>query len=122
MIASRCVQTAVAACVRAAVERYFSLSLLPDRAVRQTGSHSHLQEEFFNHYKNDLKRHAQGRRAAASSCGKRGTMGDDSSGPTSDAPVHQWDVERVCRWAQENRVPEFQAPIRSEEIDGETAR
>ena len=40
-------------------------------------------------------------------------------GPISDEPAHQWDVERVCRWAQVNGIPEFQAPIRSEEIDGE---
>ena len=30
-----------------------------------------------------------------------------------------WDVERVCMWARENSVPEFQAVARREEIDGE---
>ena len=33
-------------------------------------------------------------------------------------PVAAWDVEAVCAWAQENRIPEFAVLARSQDIDG----
>jgi hypothetical protein len=50
---------------------------------------------------------------------KDGREGRAEPEPTTQAAG--WDVERVCLWARENRIPEFQAVARREDIDGELA-
>ena len=57
----------------------------------------------------------------ARSCAGLGRMSHSSSEEDCShrrEPVAAWDVEAVCAWAQENRIPEFAVLARSQDIDG----
>ena len=50
--------------------------------------------------------------------GREGRV-EPAPSPEPEQQVEGWEVECVCLWARENKIPEFQAVARKEEIDGE---